>query len=56
MRYYEIIAEVKPVKPLSPKQARARAARTKKAQDSFNDVKIMNNLRVKKAKRHLTEI
>jgi hypothetical protein len=47
MRYYEIISEDK---PMTPKQARARAKKQQRANNTLRDVKAMNAIRLRKAR------
>jgi len=59
VRLREIVIEAKPVKPnkpLNPKQATARAERIKRAQASIQDVQIMNTIKLRKARNHLTQL
>lgn len=55
MRYREI-TEGEPVKPLTPKQARRRAARLQNAQAKLADTQATTAIKVNAAKRKLSEI
>jgi hypothetical protein len=55
MRYYEI-TEDKPVKPLTPKQARRRATRVEKAQAQLADTQATTTIKINAAKKKLSEV
>jgi hypothetical protein len=55
MRYREI-TEDEPVKPLTPKQARTRAARQQKAQVQLANTQATTAIKINAAKQKLSEI
>lgn len=55
MRYREI-TEAEPVKPLTPKQARRRAARQQKAQAQLANTQAAATIKVNAAKQKLSQI
>jgi len=56
MRYYELITEAKPTKPLTPAKASERAKREQSARAALHDTQKMNAIRVQKAKRKIADI
>jgi hypothetical protein len=56
MRFREILIEVKPIKPLTPVKARARADRLEKAQQKVADITTDNAEKLGKARINLAEI
>lgn len=55
MRYREI-TEDEPVKPLTPKQARRRAARQQKAQANLANIKATTAIKLNAATQKLSEL
>lgn len=56
MRYFEIISEAKPQKPLTPEQARKRADRLDAIQSKITDMKKTDNIKVNAQRRKMTEL
>lgn len=56
MRYFEIISEAKPTKPLTPEQARKRAERLSAIQSKISDIQKTDNIKVNAQRKKIFDI